>query len=88
MLFPLHEKDPGNPVLVENLRTIGTARFKQVRGEAQTRQTRDLKSLESLSAELTHQAAHVDVPDDLRAAWIARSAYCGWIRPRRAFGHC
>lgn len=67
VLFPLHEKDPGNPVWVENLRTIGTARFKQVRGEAQTAyKSRDLVTLENLSTELTHQAAHVDVPDDLR----------------------
>lgn len=67
VLFPLHEKDPGNPIWVENLRTIGTARFKQVRGEAQTAyKARDLTTLEDLSAELTHQAAHVDVPDDLR----------------------
>lgn len=67
VLFPLHEKDPGNPVWVENLRTIGMARFKQLRGEAQTAyKSRDLARLETLSAELTQQAAHVDVPDDLR----------------------
>jgi hypothetical protein len=67
VLFPLHEKDPGNPVWVENLRTLGTARFKQVRGEAQVAyKSRDLATLESLSSELSQQAAHVQVPDDLR----------------------
>lgn len=67
VLFPLHEKDPGNPLWVENLRAIGTARFKQVRGEAQIAyKSRNLATLETLSAELDQQAAHIDVPGDLR----------------------
>lgn len=67
VLFPLHEKDPGNPVWVENLRTLGTARFKEVRGEAQVAyKSRNLETLESLAAELAQQADHVQVPDDLR----------------------
>jgi hypothetical protein len=67
VLFPLHEKDPGNPVWVENLRTLGTARFKEVRGEAQVAyKSRNLETLENLAAELAQQADHVQVPDDLR----------------------
>ena len=67
VLFPLHDKDPGNPLWVDNLRTLGMARFKQVRGEAQAAyKNRDLATLESLSAELTSQSAHLEVPADLR----------------------
>lgn len=67
VLFPLHEKDPGNPVWVENLRTLGSARFKQLRGEAQAAyKSRDLPALESMSAEILAQAGHMEVPDDLR----------------------
>lgn len=67
VLFPLHEKDPGNPIWIENLRTLGTARFREVRGEAQTAyKSRDLPALENLSSELTHQSNHIEVPDDLR----------------------
>ena len=67
VLFPLHEKDPGNPVWVENLRTLGTARFKEVRGEAQVAyKSRNLETLESLAAELSQQSEHVQVPEDLR----------------------
>lgn len=67
VLFPLHEKDPGNPVWVENLRTLGTARFKQLRAEAQAAyKSRDLPALEGMSAEIQAQAGHLDVPEDLR----------------------
>lgn len=67
VLFPLHEKDPGNPVWVENLRTLGTARFKQLRVEAQAAyKSRDLPALEGMSAEIQAQAGHLEVPEDLR----------------------
>jgi hypothetical protein len=67
VLFPLHEKDPGNPVWVENLRTLGTARFKQLRTEAQAAyKSRDLPALEGMSAEIQAQAGHLEVPEDLR----------------------
>jgi hypothetical protein len=67
VLFPLHEKDPGNPVWVENLRTLGAARFKQLRGEAQAAyKSRDLAALESMSTEIQVQAGHLEVPEDLR----------------------
>lgn len=67
VLFPLHEKDPGNPIWIDNLRALGTARFRQVRGEAQAAyKSRDLPTLENLSAELANQSVHIDVPDDLK----------------------
>ncbi|HSU69511.1 MAG TPA: hypothetical protein VLJ39_21675 [Tepidisphaeraceae bacterium] len=67
VLLPLHDKDPGNPVWVENLRTLGTVRLKQIRAEAQTAyRGKDLSTLEGLSAELAGEAWQVDVPDDLK----------------------
>jgi hypothetical protein len=66
VLFPLHEKDPGNPVWVENLRTLGAIRLKQIRSEAQTAyRVKDVPSLEQLTAELTNNTWHVDVPEEL-----------------------
>ncbi|HEY2589168.1 MAG TPA: hypothetical protein VGI81_25720 [Tepidisphaeraceae bacterium] len=67
VLFPLHEKDPGNPVWVENLRTLGGARFKELRAQAQAAyKSRDLPALEGMAAEIQAQVAHMEVPDDLR----------------------
>jgi hypothetical protein len=67
VLFPLHEKDPGNPIWIENLRALGSARFKQARVEAQAAyKSRDLPTLETLSAELVNHSGHIDVPEDLR----------------------
>jgi hypothetical protein len=66
VLIPLHEKDPGNPVWVENLRTLEAVRLKQIRGEAQAAyRIKDVPALEQLSGELTGNAWQVDVPDEL-----------------------
>jgi hypothetical protein len=67
VLVPLHEKDPANPVWVENLRTLGAVRLKQIRAEAQSAyKTKDLALLEQLSAEVEGKQWQIDVPDDLR----------------------
>ena len=67
VLFPLQEKDPGNPVWVENLRTLGAARFKELRLAAQAAyKSRDLAALENMSAEIQAQSGRLEVPEDLR----------------------
>lgn len=67
VLLPLHEKDPGNPVWVESLRSLGAVRLKQIRAEAQSAyRGKNLGALEGLSAELGGGEWQVDVPDDLR----------------------
>ena len=66
VLVPLHEKDPTNPVWVENLRTLGAVRLKQIRAEAQTAyKAKDLTALEELSSEVSGKTWQIDVPDDL-----------------------
>jgi hypothetical protein len=67
VLVPLHEKDPGNPVWVENLRTLGAARLKEMRGEAKAAYVaKDPAPLEKLSAEMKAYAEYVEAPEDLR----------------------
>jgi hypothetical protein len=67
VLGPLHEQDPGNPIWVENLRTLGTIRVKEIRTEAQgAYRTKDVRVLDRLNDELTANNWQVDVPDDLR----------------------
>ena len=67
VLVPLHEKDPGNPVWVENLRTLGAARLKQMRVEAKAAYVaKNLTFLEKLSAEMDGGAEYMAAPEDLR----------------------
>ena len=82
VLVPLHEKDPGNPVWVENLRTLGAVRLKQIRTEAQSAyRGKDLQALEGLTSELTSPAWQVDIPEDLKRG-VDRAA--GFLRLEQA----
>jgi hypothetical protein len=74
VLFPLHENDPGNPVWVEGLQTLGTVRLKQIRTEAQTAyKAKDVPTLAELESELTGRTWHIDVPEDLQRG-VSRAA--------------
>jgi len=67
VLVPLQEQDLGNPIWVENLRTLGTVRLKQIRTEAQgAYRAKAVQVLDELNEELTSDTWQVDVPDDLR----------------------
>jgi hypothetical protein len=66
VLAPLHEQDPGNPIWVENLRTLGTVRLKEIRSEAQgAYRAKDVQALDTLNEELAGNSWQVDLPDEL-----------------------
>jgi len=67
VLAPLQEQDPGNPVWVENMRTLGSVRLKQIRSEAQgAYRAKAVQVLDELHEELAADTWQVEVPDDLR----------------------